>query len=41
MTEVLTAADISTLIGWGLGCFALGFIGGRLQLAFKKTFEQL
>jgi len=41
MTELLTASDVATIIGWGIGSYGMGFISGRLMLAFKKTLESL
>lgn len=41
MTEILTQADVETLIGWGIGAFGIGYCAGRVLLWTKRFAEML
>ena len=41
MIEFLTDADVGTISGYMAGSFAIGWVGGRIQLAYIKLTESL
>jgi len=41
MTELLTQADIAEAIGMLAGCFAAGFVAGRLHRLYVQISEKL
>lgn len=36
----MDTSDFTTVVGWWMGCYALGWSAGMLQLAFRRVMEQ-
>lgn len=41
MTELLTSADIETIIGWCIGAYGIGWCAGKVMLEVRRMVDML